>query len=275
MSAPLLVQLQQEVAAITAAASKAGTLAYPRPEVAFVNQSTVMTDATCRAIMTALQVQVDRDFALHWFRGAHLVFYPKLQTPPASAWQIVILDNTDQAGALGYHDLTQSGLPIGKVFAKTDAQFNLQPSVTTSHELLEMLADPKIDELRGIYVYQGVPAVLACEVGDPVEADRFGYIIDGVLVSDFVTPNYFHPGLLGPYSFRGTVTSPLALSPGGYQSYFPVGSGGTWKQMTAASDPNTLPAQHMPGNPRTTALHGSRRERRHRGHEHWQYSTHA
>ena len=32
---------------------------------------------------------------------------------------MLVLDTSDQAGALGYHDVTPQGLPLGKVFAKT------------------------------------------------------------------------------------------------------------------------------------------------------------
>ena len=55
------------------------------------------------------------------------------------------MDDSDQAGALGYHDLTSAGLPMGKVFARTDLQNNLSWTVTVSHELLEILGDPMIN----------------------------------------------------------------------------------------------------------------------------------
>jgi len=48
-----------------------------------------------------------------------LPFIPKNQMPAAGSWWLVFLDNSDQAGALAYHDLTNDGLPISKVFVKT------------------------------------------------------------------------------------------------------------------------------------------------------------
>jgi len=42
----------------------------------------------------------------------------------------------------GHHDLTPDGLPVGKSFAGTDKHFGHSWTVTASHELLEMLADP-------------------------------------------------------------------------------------------------------------------------------------
>ncbi len=236
--------------------------------MAFINQSTGITDADIQTIMAALQVQVDRDFAQFWYRGANLVFVPKGQTPPARSWQMVFLDNSDVANALGYHDYTAGGQPLGKVFVLTDKKYGLATSVTTSHELLEMLADPRIDEIRGPYTYNGQPTIFACEVGDPVEADALGYAINGVQVSDFALPAYFHPGDPAPYSFVATipgrtpnVNAPLTLSKGGYFSYLQFTSSKGWQQVQAREGmAEELLAD--PGHPRLHPQPGSRRERR-------------
>ena len=55
------------------------------------------------------------------------------------------LDDSDQASALGYHDMTSEGLPLGKVFGTTNLKFGTNWTVTASHELLEMLGDPSIN----------------------------------------------------------------------------------------------------------------------------------
>jgi hypothetical protein len=36
--------------------------------------------------------------------------------PASGSWWLVMLDDSDQAGALGYHDLTSDGLPLGNIF---------------------------------------------------------------------------------------------------------------------------------------------------------------
>ena len=41
------------------------------------------------------------------------------------------------------NDVTREGLPLGKVFAKTDQQYGEKWTGTASHELLEMLAQSK------------------------------------------------------------------------------------------------------------------------------------
>ena len=150
-------------------------------DVAVLNRSTVATDEEVERITGALQQQVDRDFAPAWGVRTSLTFLPKGVTDGwQGRWNVVVLDTSDEANALGYHDLTPDGLPLGKCFAKTDQMVGAQLSVTMSHELLEMLGDPDVnlqaaDENGRIYAY---------ETCDAVEADDIGYDIDGVVVSD-------------------------------------------------------------------------------------------
>lgn len=192
-----------------------------------------MTDAQVSTIVEALQIQVSRDFAQYW-SDASLVFVAKGATPPHDAWVLAVLDNSDQADALGYHDLTPTGQPLGKAFAASDIKDGLTPSVTISHELLEMLADPEInmcaenDTTGKFYSY---------EVCDAVEDDSFGYSINGVLVSDFVLPAWFAPSLPGPWSFCKNAPGPFQLCPGGYISTCNPGEPG-WTQVTAEAVPN-------------------------------------
>lgn len=102
-----------------------------------------------------------------------------------------MLDNSDQAGALGHHDVTSGGLPMGKVFAATDLAYDQQWTVTASHELLEMIADPQIDLTVFVQPDENTGTLYAYEVCDACEADEFAYDIDGSLVSDFVYPAWF------------------------------------------------------------------------------------
>jgi hypothetical protein len=220
--------------------------------VAILNRSSVISDADAEKIVEALQVQASRDFAAVWGIDARLNFVPSTSTKGwQGKWNLVLLDTSDEANALGYHDLTPEGLPVGKVFAKSDAQYGAKVSVTCSHELLEMLLDPYIslcaeDPARGVFV--------AYEASDAVEADELGYDIDGVTVSDFVTPEFFDPTAAKRkgerFSFRGNVAKPFELAHGGYESIFVPGRG--WTQRTARSEPSALDRPRV----------GSRRERR-------------
>src|ERR1051326_6400732 len=175
--------------------------------IAFENKSSVLTDAEVQAAIPALQHQVSYDFKPYWNEGARLVWVPSGSSPPtgAGSWLLSILDDSDQAGALGYHDVTADNTPLMKVFAKTDRDNNLSWTVTASHEILETLADPWINSAWQTSNTEFV----ALEVGDPVEADELGYTIDGVLVSDFILPAWFVSGLKVPkYRVAGHLHGP-------------------------------------------------------------------
>ncbi len=89
----------------------------PLPVIAITNVSTCLTDAKVEAVLPALKKQVSDDFKAYWEQECTLSFLPKGQPLTAGWWQIIISDNPDQAGALGYHELTCAGAPLGKVFA--------------------------------------------------------------------------------------------------------------------------------------------------------------
>jgi hypothetical protein len=156
--------------------------------IAVLNRSTVLTDDQLQPVMAALQTQVRRDWAPVWGSDADLSFVPAGAQPAAGSWWLVILDDSNQAGALGYHDLTTEGLPLGKVFAHSDLTAGLQWSVTASHELLEMLGDPDINLTAFVQPDASSGTLYAYEVCDACEADQYGYAIDSVTVSDFVYP---------------------------------------------------------------------------------------
>jgi hypothetical protein len=224
-------------------------------QISVINESTVLTDAEVTPVVAALQQQVTNDFRPVWGTDAELTMIPQGTQPPTGSWWLVILDDSDQAGALGYHDLTPDGLPIGKVFAASDLKAGMSWSVTASHELLEMLADPNINLTVFVQNANTSGTLYAYEVCDACEDDSFAYQVNNVLVSDFVYPAWFE-------SFRaqGTqfdrmshIENPLELLAGGYIGVFNVNDGSGWQQQTAEKHPMNL---------RHRGHVGSRRERR-------------
>ena len=232
-------------------------------KIAVLNASTVLKDAEIRKAVPALQSQVHRDFAPAWGVDAGLTFLPKGSNPPADAWWLGILDNSDQAGALGYHDLTDQGLPLGKVFAGTDMQDGLEWTVTASHELLEMLVDPDINLAAYVEQPNGGMRLYAYEVCDPCEADEIGYQLDGTLVSDFVYPAWFEsfrkPGST-QFDRQNRITEPFQLLSSGYISIFDCPSGNGWTQITGDRKAHRYSMRPPVG---------SRRERRRTPREQW------
>jgi len=225
-------------------------------QISVINESTVLTDAEVTPVVVALQQQVTNDFRPVWGVDAELKMIPQGVPATPGTWWLVILDDSDQAGALGYHDLTPDGLPIGKIFAASDLKAGTSWSVTASHELLEMLADPNINLSAFVQNANTSGTLYAYEVCDACEDDRFGYQINNVLVSDFVYPAWFESfRAQGSTQFdRGNqIQNPLQLLAGGYIGVFSVTDGSGWQQQTA---------ERIPLNMRHRADVGSRRERR-------------
>jgi hypothetical protein len=224
-----------------------------------INASTVLQDGDFNEVVLALQQQVSEHFASQWGIDAHLHFVPSGGSADAAHWQIVVLDNSDQAGTAGYHDLTSAGLPMGKVFAETDRQYNQCWTVTLSHELLEMLEDPDIN----LVAFGPDENLWAYEMCDVVEDDSYGYEIDGVAVSDFVYPAFFESFREGvSFDHTGQLHAPFWIAPKGYSGIYVIGQG--WTQQAGQDATQSYKAR---------APVGSRRERRIVGRDRWLHSS--
>jgi hypothetical protein len=235
-------------------------------KIAIANRSTVVTDDQLKPIVVALQKQVDNDFSKFWGMHAELVFVGLAEKPDPDAWMLGVFDNSDQAGALGYHDLTAQGQPLGKVFAQTDIAFGSSLSVTISHELLEMMADPDIDLCVFSQTSDAGGQLYAFEVCDAVEDDSLGYLIDGILVSDFVTPAWFETfAKTADFDFLHHVTAPFELAINGYIGIYPIPNSGGWSQQNGPTSDSRMAARR--------ASLGSRRERRRTPRDKWVRST--
>jgi hypothetical protein len=203
-----------------------------------LNKSTVLKDDEVNAWVPAFNKFLGH-VRYWWPRRANIIWSP-VDREPKEAWKIIIADSSDQAGALGYHDFTPNGRPISYVFAADDLKYGYSPTVTTTHEIAEMIADPWISDVIQVsdqYFY-------AKEICDPVEADDLAFEItiegyDPVLCSDFVLPNWFIPGSVGMFDYMKHVTKPLKILPKGYMSVFVSGQG--WKQINQKNAEHTDP----------------------------------
>jgi hypothetical protein len=221
-------------------------------EIAVINASTPangVSDADIQKMLPAFETQWNRDLKPIWpIEEATFRFAPKGTVPPAGAWWLVFLDTSDQQGALAYHDLTNQGMPLSKVFVKTITDDNASLSVGATHEICEMAVDPWLNS-----AYQDRHGTFwAGEICDPVEADQYGYDIGGVLVTDFVTPSWFaHKHATASIDFKGHAGAPFDVLTGGYAQKFTPGQG--WVQVNGSL---ALSSQRVKASP------GSRRERR-------------
>jgi hypothetical protein len=219
------------------------------PQLAVINESTSIADADVQKMIPAFTQQWNKDLQPVWgVDTATFTFVPKGQAPAKGTWWVVFFDDSDQAGALAYHDLTNEGLPISKVFVKSILSDKSSVSVGATHELCEMAVDPWLNS-----AYQDPQGTFwAGEVCDPVEDDQYGYQIGGILVTDFVTPNWFsHQHAQTTMDFKKHAKTAFAVLTGGYAQKFDPSSG--WQQVTGAEARMSK---------RATAVPGSRRERR-------------
>jgi len=193
------------------------------PTIACFNRAHTALGVDFDALIAAMQVYVDKFVMPIWGTPAKLI---KSTDFVKDAWAVVFLDDADQPGALAYHDLTPEGLPLSKVFVRTTLANGDLVSVSTSHELVEMLVDPAINMMttgpdpKTIYAY---------ESADPVEALSFD--VNGIAMSDFVYPSYFevfHKPGSAKFDQLDKVQKPFQILAGGYQIIF---KNGKWSQV--------------------------------------------
>src|SRR5215471_5460580 len=156
-------------------------------KLAVINHSSRLSDGDVGAHMAAVQEQMDRDVGPKWNFKVELELIPQGDPPPADQWWMVYLDNADMAGALGYHELTSTRMPMGKVFVETTIAYASSVSRVLSHEVAELMVDPWLKRT----VLVGNRQYLV-EVGDPLSLDSQGEDIGGILVSGIAYPDYFY-----------------------------------------------------------------------------------
>jgi hypothetical protein len=131
----------------------------------------------------------------------------------------------------------------------------------SSHELLEMLADPDAN-LCVQASFEGHSRLYAYEVCDPVQGKSCRYLVGGVYVSDFVLPSWFETF----HRKKGTAFDQarkckgfLELLPGGYAQIDRVDGVRGWSEL-------------WPRQGTKAKLHGSRRARRRLPRSEWRRS---
>jgi hypothetical protein len=167
------------------------------PQVPGLNPQTVMQ------VAAAIQKQVMFDFAPEW----HLSASVGVQPGPTEGVVPVYIVGDDLRGLAGFHML-QNDVPYAVV------RYGPTWSVATSHEILEMIADPTGDR-TALGSWTGGPCNFVVEVCDPCQLVH--YPCDGILVSDFCLPAYYDqappPGTR--LSWCKTIPKPKHVLPGG------------------------------------------------------------
>ena len=194
-------------------------------QVGLVDTTGALDAELVQSVAAALNIQVTRDLPQFWNVKATVMYLSNPHKIPAGVWPVQLVKSLPP-GEGGFH-LDKHKQPYAKVIATPKSE---GWTIAASHEVLEMLVDPygnrvhssvaikidgkKIVDGTGQFGY----LVEAC---DPCEDDKFAYTINGVVVSDFITPHFYDPlPTAGTrYSFTGALKAPRQILPGGYISW--------------------------------------------------------
>jgi len=222
-----------------------------------VNRSKLLSQAQVDGAISAINKQISEHFAPEWFLDAHLTYTApdSKNTVPPDQYKgsaiVYLLEQLDDANALGYHTENFNGYPYGMVGLDYNQDKVLDEgwSVTFSHEVLELLLDtyanlwaigphPKDDNKQALFWYE------AC---DAVQGDD--YLIDQVKVSNFVLPHYFTSGdetdfyndyLAKAKKQTGPPLKSFGVRPGGYMGFYDIGTSATGQPEQIFGDRKSL-----------------------------------
>lgn len=186
-------------------------------QIAIVCTSKSVDKANLALMTDAWDKQAQEFCKAHSLEYRPVVLYATpadLPTDTGEFWLLVIEDDIDAPGALGFHDDV-----LGVIFARVLPENNCEAA---PHEILEMLLDPTCEQYRDFG--DGTGRQLALEACDPVEEDHYpqrAQIGDqppqDVPVSNYVLPSYFDPKGTAPFDRMGKLTAPFSMAPGGYE----------------------------------------------------------
>jgi hypothetical protein len=177
------------------------------------------------AASIALNLQVTRDLPQFWPISASVIYLPNPNKIPAGIWPIQLV-KTLPPDEGGFHS-DKHKQPYSKVIASKD---DTTWTIDASHEILEMLVDPYGNRMQSSVAIEIVGGKIQDGTGqfgylveacDPCEDNGYAYTVNGIAVSDFITPHFYDPIVTSGtrYSFTGAVHGPRQILPGGYISW--------------------------------------------------------
>jgi hypothetical protein len=194
-------------------------------QVGLVDKTGKLDPQLLQETAAALSIQVARDLAPVWNVQATVQYLQNPDSIPSGVWPVFLVASLPP-GEGGFH-LDKKNQPYSEVIGTPDSN---DWTIDASHETVEMLVDPAGNRLQtsraieisgaGVQDTTGQFEYLV-EACDPCEANNYAYSINGIAVSDFITPNFYDakasPGT--KYSFGGNIERPRQILPGGYISF--------------------------------------------------------
>jgi hypothetical protein len=206
-------------------------------QIGLVDTTKTLDSEVVQEAAAAINIQIARDLSQFWDIDATVVFLPRPDKIPIGVWPVRLVHSLPPREG-GFH-LTRHNQPYAKVIAHPGDN---GWTIDASHEILEMLVDPfgnrmqtgqaiaisregTITDTDGQFSY-------LVEVCDPCEAASCAYSIQGIAVSDFLTPHFYDSAAsFGTrYSFTGAIAAPRQVLPGGYVSYLNLATN-KWQQI--------------------------------------------
>jgi hypothetical protein len=174
-------------------------------------------------VAAALSIQIARDVAPIWGVNATVAAFANPKDVPVGYWPIYIEEPSKlPKGAGGVH-LDRHNQPYSLI------EIGDEWSLDASHECIEMLVDPSGNKTRANPILDQALALsyperqvqYVVEACDPIEDAQYAYQINGVLVSDFFTPNFYDPTKTSGvrYDFTGALSAPRTVLTNGYISW--------------------------------------------------------
>lgn len=203
-------------------------------DLVLVQASRVLADAEIRAVLPALNkwdaTMLRPAWGLDAARYSFATMAQFQSGATSGAWPIFINDHSRDPGALGWHTTAPDGQPFGRVFAGDCRRYGISWTVDLSHEAGEMRVDPTVDN----YFRLADGRIVMREVGDAVEDDANGIHVDGILLTDFVLPDYFSTKTGVPFDYQRRLRGHCpTLTPGGYMAIFdPSNPSAGWGQVS-------------------------------------------
>jgi hypothetical protein len=194
-------------------------------QVGLVDKTGALDPQLVQATAAALNIQAMRDLSDIWNVQATVRYLPDPKKIPVGVWPVFLVAKLPP-GEGGVH-LDKNNQPYSLVIGTPGKD---DWTIDASHETVEMLVDPSGNRLqtsRAIKIAgKGVQDTTGqfeyvVEACDPCEANQYAYSIDGIAVSDFITPHFYDPLVTSGtrYSFGGHVPGPRQILPGGYISF--------------------------------------------------------
>jgi hypothetical protein len=227
--------------------------------VALVSMTSGVSARDLLQVGAAVQKQVARDFAPAWGLPATVDVFADLTSVPSDYHPVVVFGDGDELAGLLEPQIGSeiAGRLLG-LFESGDLSgvhlnaFTRQPfalieasdawSVTVSHEILELIADPFGNRLVAAAhpTEPGQRVKYLVEICDPCQS-RW-YPVNGVPVSDFYTQRYFDPVRVDGvrYSFTGALEFPLQVLDGGYVTWIDPASSALYQLRGGEPEPVRL-----------------------------------